>query len=322
MKYMSYSDRSNRRVVVDECVSAESELFLRIGEKLTDDTSNTYLFLNKQHRAVPDDIILTQVLGPRCILLTMDRVLHNRACNMGVESYTLDERGSITCKPLPGIPTAGIANANPDSLLKSDYAHPANRIATACKAGLTEKDFQRYRTRRRRIRSHFGSEENLARVALTIGSECHTRGQISGFFLAIAGKHGKKGIRASEGYTLSVAMEHETAGCLLSALREIYLLQLELVPLDLFVIPATSYQLARSLLSDPNSGPESTVHQALRTCLHGFAVATVHPCVKGPFSDAMRSKLRQVADPRSNELVTADYRLLIQTLNQLPAGNG
>jgi hypothetical protein len=319
---MSRSLHKCTRVIVDECVSSQSELFVRFGQECGSEGAMNYLFLAKEHRAVPDDIILTQLLGPDSVLLTMDRVLHNRACRLGLRSYTLDETGAVVCNPLRGLPIEEAPRVRPDVVPKSDYAHPANRIATACKAGLTEKDFQRYRTRRRRIRSYFGSEENLARVALTIGSERHTRGQISGFFLAIAGNHGKKGLRASEGYTLCTATEHTTAGCLLSALREIYLLQIELVPLDLYVIPEASHRLALSLLSDSNLYPESSVHRALRTCLSGVAAATVHPCVKGPFYDAMKSKLKQVVNPRSNEVVTMDYRLLVETINRLPPGEG
>ncbi len=38
----------------------------------------------------------------------------------------------------------------------------------------------------------------------------------------------------------------------------------------LYVMPETSHQLARSVFSVPNSCRESTVHQALRSCLDGF----------------------------------------------------
>ena len=308
-------------MVVDECVSSESELFLRFRQQRAARAPITYVFLAKEHRAVPDEIILTQLLAPNSILLTMDRVLHNRACQLGLESYTLDEAGTMVCRPFNWLPNQKVPPAQSGVLLKSDYVHPGNRIATACKAELSEKDLKHYRTRRRRIRSYFGSEQNLGKVSLTIGSGRAARGLISGFFLAIAGNNGKKGIRASEGYALPSVMEHEPAHCLLHAVREVYLLQLEQVPTDLYVIPETSYQLARLLLSAPNTYPESAAHQALRTCLRSLAGVTVHPCVEGPFHDAMKSKLKQVASPRSNEVVTADYRLLIHTLNQLPTGN-
>ena len=57
--------------------------------------------------------------------------------------------------------------------------------------------------------------------------------------------------------------------------------------------------------------------------LHNLAcrLGSVAPCVKGPFHDAMRSKLRQASSPRSNEVVAIDYALLIHTLNQLPPTN-
>ena len=60
MKYLSQSQFSNRRVIVDECVSLKSELFLRFSRERADRAPINYVFLAKEHRAVPDDLILTR----------------------------------------------------------------------------------------------------------------------------------------------------------------------------------------------------------------------------------------------------------------------
>ena len=109
--------------------------------------------------------------------------------------------------------------------MKTNYAHPFNPIASALKQTLAERDFKRYRTRRRRIHSYFGSEANISSLSLTIGSKAAHKGMISGFFLALAGHSGVKGIRASEGYAVTTANEQDPAWCVNHALRDLYLLQ-------------------------------------------------------------------------------------------------
>jgi hypothetical protein len=60
---------------------------------------------------------------------------------------------------------------------------------------------------------------------------------LCGFFLAVAGNSGVKGIRASEGYAVASGGDANAAGCLLHALPELFLLQLEHVQAELFIIP-------------------------------------------------------------------------------------
>src|SRR5438132_12713266 len=105
--------------------------------------------------------------------------------------------------------------------------YPSHPLARALKQGMTEKAFERYRTRRRRIRSYFGSEANIASAALTIGAKGTTKGWLCGYYLRLAGKSGVKGLQASEGYSNSPAPEARPAWCVIHALRELYLLQLE-----------------------------------------------------------------------------------------------
>src|SRR5438046_636843 len=81
----------------------------------------------------------------------------------------------------------------------------------------------------RRIRRYFGSEANIASAALTIGDMGTTKGWLCGYYLRLAGKSGVEGLQASEGYSNSPAPEARPAWCVIHALRELYLLQLETV---------------------------------------------------------------------------------------------
>ena len=68
------------------------------------------------------------------------------------------------------------------------------------------------------------------------------------------------------------------------------------------------------LLSNGGSGAGSAPSQALRVLLDGLAKVDLHHCVKGPFYDAMGAKLRQMAQTRSNELVTAEFPSMVENL--------
>jgi hypothetical protein len=199
-------------------------------------------------------------------------------------------------------------------VLKADYAHPPNEVATALKEGLDERALKKYRTRRRRIRSYFGSKSNISQVALTIGAKLAPKGQISGFFLAVAGHSGVKGIRASEGYALAAHGACEPAHCLIHALRDLYLLQLETAPVELFVIPSDSLALCQQLLAQVVL-PDVAAAKPLGKLLAGLSSARVLPCVKGPFFLAMELKLNALAHAsRGNELVRVDFNRVIQSV--------
>ena len=184
------------RVIIDECVGHESTLVQRFRQTLASATPVEIVRLSQRHRAIPDVELLRSVLGPDAILLTTDRVLHNRACSLGLRSYTLDEQGNLRRRTLPGIPTPKPVTTHSSGELKTDYVHPEHPLAMALKHGMTERASKRYRTRRRRIRSYFGSEANIATVSLTIGAKSCAKGLLCGYCIRLAGMSGVKGLQA------------------------------------------------------------------------------------------------------------------------------
>jgi hypothetical protein len=232
------------RVIVDECANA-SALVKRFEQTLAPGQLVEWTYLAKDHRAIPDTKILSRLLSSGTVLLTQDRVLHNQASDLGFRSYILDEQGNLRRRKLPNISAPKPLPPRTDGTLKEDYSHPPNPIASSLKATLVERDFKRYKTRRRRIRSYFGSEAQISSAAMTIGARESRQGHICGYFLALAGNAGVKGIRASEGYALAGGA-WDPAWCLLHALRELFLLQLEEIPAELFIIPTDALALCQS----------------------------------------------------------------------------
>ena len=308
-----------KRVIVDECVGAQSVLMQRFRQSLAPAQPVEFVRLGEVHRAIPDVELLRRLLGPDTILLTMDRVLHNQVCDLGFRSYTLDAQGNLRRKKLPGIPTAKPVTIPRSGELKSDYVHPVHPLARALKQGMTERAFKRYQTRRRRIRSYFGSEANIASVSLTIGAQVTAKGSLCGYYLRLAGKSGVKGLQASEGYGISSASKSSPGWCVIHGLRELYLLQLETVPTQIYLIPPASLALCEGLPERLDCAGATADVQALHRLLKGLAAVEIFPCAKGPFFERMERKLQQLACSRSNEVVAVTFDRIISALNDHPA---
>jgi hypothetical protein len=135
---------------------------------------------------------------------------------------------------------------------------------------------------------------------------------LCGFVLHVAGNSGVSGLRASEGYCLPADALTDPACAVLHALRDQFLLQLDQVPTQLFVIPPTVRDLCQRLLEPPP--PAAPLHQALGKLLQGVRGLTVHPCVKGRFFEAMTRKLEQLRGGSSNEVTTVDFAQITASL--------
>ena len=309
------------RVIVDEGLARTAEFVRRVEQVLASPHQIEWTYLSESHRGVPDVEILGKLLGPGSVLLTRDRILHNQAIRMGARSYFLDEHGQFRSRALPGVPAPTPLPPKPNAPLQSDYTHPFNPIASALKAGLSEREFKRLRTRRRRIRSYFGGEAQLNSASLTIGARQSKKGMICGFFLALAGTSGVEGIRASEGYALVQAQTPDPAYCVIHALRELFLLQLENLRTELFISAKDSFSLAEGLVTQAPT-ELSPASRALQTLLSGVKQVRVLPCVKGRFFDAMEAKLCQLSSRRSNELVPIAFGAIVNALTDRDGFSG
>ena len=302
-----------RRVIVDENVGRGSAVWEQFQQAFGGEHCE-YVFLAETHRGIPDVEILDKLLRPGVILLTGDCVLHMRALERGCRSYTLNEHGQLTRKRLPHVRIAKPIPKSVHSTLQDDYrGRPDHDLARGLKSNLTERQFKRYRTARRRIRSHFGSADAISQVSVTAGSKITSGGMLCGFVVILAGTSGVKGLRATEAYCLSRGFPPDAAWPVLHALRDQHLLQLDQVRTDLFIIPPESLKLARRLLDGDRPASEP-VHEAVRRLMLGLPKVTLHPCLKGPFHNAMQAKLEQLIRTRSNEVAPLDFGRIATSL--------
>ena len=299
-----------KRVIVDENVGRNTALWHEF-QRVLGAQPWEYVFLSEAHPGIPDVEILDKLLRPSTVLLTGDCVLHERAIQHGIRSYTLDQQGQLTRKRQPGVTVSRSLAQSVHTDLQDDYRHKVDqKITGRLTSGLTEKQLSRYRTSRRRIRSHFGSAGAISQVAVTVGSKNTRRGFLCGFVFQVAGNSGQKGLRASEGYCLPTDGDANAAYPVIHALRDLYLLQFEKVRTELFVIPPESLELSHHFLDSEAGETTDSLARTLSRLLQSVSCLTLHHCVKGRFFDSMQRKLDQLDRTGSNEVTRVDFAQL------------
>jgi hypothetical protein len=90
---------------------------------------------------------------------------------------------------------------------------------------------KQFRTKRRRIRAHFGTSDNIAAAALTIGQRRTSRGVLGGYILKVDARQGVRSLlTASEGYFLDRSNSDEPLRATCWALAHLFQLQLQCHP--------------------------------------------------------------------------------------------
>jgi len=192
------------RVVVDECVGRESPLVGQLRQRLGKRPVK-FVFLAAEHPGIPDIEILDKLLDVRSVLLTQDRVLHNLAIGRGFRSFVHTPESGLTDHRLAHVSAPDKHLPVASGALRDSYRHkstPEARAITELLYGLlTAHQLKQFRTKRRRIRAHFGSPDNVLAAALTIGQRRTAQGMVGGYVLKLDARHGVKSLfPASEGY--------------------------------------------------------------------------------------------------------------------------
>src|SRR5260221_947033 len=194
------------RVVVDECVGQESPLVGQLRQRLGEQPVK-FVFLATEHPGIPDIEILDKLLDVRSALLTQDRVLHNLAIGRGFRSFVHTPESGLTDRRLAHVSVRDKQLPVASGDLRDSYQHrssPEAKAITKCLYGfLSAHQLKHFRTKRRRIRAHFGSPDNILTPALTIGQPRTAQAMVGGSMLKLDARHGVKSLfPASESYFL------------------------------------------------------------------------------------------------------------------------
>jgi hypothetical protein len=151
---------------------------------------------------------------------------------------------------------------------------------------------KQFRTKCRRIRSHFGSAENIAASALTIGQRRTPRGAVGGYMLKLDARHRVNGLfPASESYFLDRAGDEPLlATC--CALVHLFQLQLQSYPLTLYQLDGAALARCASLINGRHDAA-SAVERMTAALLANVSRPVATACTKGRFFNRMIDKLNQ-----------------------------
>ena len=301
------------RVVVDECLGPNSPMLPQLAERLGSRPVEVVI-LAAQHPGIPDIEILDKLLDGRTALLTRDRALHNLAIARGFRSFAQTADGGLTQRQLPGV--ACTDKRRPCIRgLRNNYLPELDaelQAITGCLTGfLSEHQLKQFRTKRRRIRAYFGSLDNIAATALTIGQIRTPQGTVGGCQLKVDAPHDVKGLSpASESYFLDCSPRDEPLRSVVWALAQVFMLQLQNRRLTLYLCDAAA---VGQLASSP-AGSYSPLAHAVGRLFAEVCEVRVQPCVKGRFFDRMQAKLDQLARGQSHELVPIDVQAMASAL--------
>jgi hypothetical protein len=305
------------RVVVDEGVGRDSELMAQFRDRLGDQKV-VFVFLASEHPGIPDIEILDKLLDGRSVLLTQDRVLHNLAIGRGFQSMTKTPELGLTDRRLAHVDAPDRHLPVASGALRDSYrneADPEARAITGCVSGfLSEHQLKGFRTKRRRIRAHFGSSDNILAAALTIGQRRTARGIVGGYMLKVDARHGVKGLfPASESYFLDRdCKEPLHATCW--ALTHFFVLQLQNYPLTLYHLESAALERCAVLIADRGAAL-SVVERMAARLLAAVSRPNTEKCTKGRFFDRASDKLSQLGKFATNELVPFDVQAVAEALS-------
>ena len=201
--------------------------------------------------------------------------------------------------------------------LRDSYQHQSNPEAQAITeclySFLSAHQLKQFRTKRRRIRAHFGSPDNIAAAALTIGQRRTAQGMVGGYMLKVDARHGVKSLfPASESYFLDRG-GNEPLQATCWALVHLFQLQLQSYPLTLYHIDGAALARCTALIDDRGSAATSVERMAARL-LAAVSRPNAAECTNGRFFDRANDKLSQLARFATNELVSLDLQAMASAL--------
>jgi hypothetical protein len=304
------------RVVVDEGVGPDSELVAQVRGRLGK-RPIAFVFLASAHQGIPDIEILDKLLDGQTLLLTQDRVLHNLAIGRGFQSMIKSPESGVTDRRLVHVATHDKHFPVASGALRDNYtqmADPEAQAITGCVSSfLSAHQHKQFRTKRRRIRAHFGSCENIVAASLTIGQHRTARGIIGGYMLKVDARHGVKSLfPASESCFLDQNYK-EPLHATCCALAHLFQLQLQYYPLTLYHLEGAALARCAALIADRGAATGVVERMAARL-LAAVSRPDATSCTKGRFFDRVSDKLSRLGKFPSNELVPFDVRAMAEAL--------
>ncbi len=259
---------------------------------------------------MPDSHIVYHLLDHLTFFLTTDIPLHNAIIAQGLKSYHCSH-GKFISKKFKGIKNKELTPLKKEALvIKENYHLPKTEIRPYLLPS-SEKSLKKLRTKRRRIRNHFGGYDNLDLVAMTVSWKALNTSTLFGLKLRISTNIGKKALDASENYFYDqIAPQYRDIVAINYGL--ILSVQLMLHGVDTIVyFDSPKMTTPRFHLSGEDQSP----HTKLFATLHEiFSDIEFIPSTKGRFIERLRAKLEILSVGNSNEIVPGIMSAILENL--------
>ena len=301
------------RIVVDEGVSAEALGRFETFARAQGIWSLRCVLVREQHPGMPDGQIVSHLLDQSSIFVTTDRPLHNRVLAKRYRSYYLDG-GGITGKPLHGIhQKRHTQHSETPQPIQESYLPPTSDLHPLLMPDAASK-LKRLRTKRRRIRNHFGGLQHLDQVAVTVSWRAMGADTLVGVRLRISSTVGIKALDASEAYFLETPAPEQRGN---AALCHAFVLCLQLM---LQSVRTLIYFDAHAI-EDPSAAmaadSEDRYLNLLGRLMPLFDKLAFTSTTKGRYLERLRTKLDKLAGDRNdNEIVLGELRAMLRRFEE------
>jgi hypothetical protein len=302
--------KNMNKIVVDEAVSEEiGRQFLSFLRKKGFDCLDI-LFISKEHTGMPDSHIVHHLLDHSTFFLTTDRPLHNTIIAQGLKSYHCNH-GKFFSQKIKGIKNKVLTPLKKEALLIKDNYHPPKTEIRPYLLPSAEKSLKKLRTKRRRIRNHFGGYDNLDFVALTVSWKALNTSTLFGLKVKISTNIGKKALDASENYFCDhIEPQHRD----IAAINYTLILSIQLMLNGV----ETIVYFDSPKITNPElnlSGDDQSQHALLFATLHqNFSDLKFIPSTKGRFIERLRTKLEDLSAGKSNEIVPGNMSEMLKNV--------
>lgn len=304
--------------IIDESITKPSATFKALLRWLAGREA-TYIFIAKEHRGISDTDIIEKLLPVSQNLVTKNRILHNRAIAMGFNSFILDEYGTLTNQKLSYISGT---RALPISIEESLPANSTNSTPLSSRENcpftnvivntLSQKNIDRMKLKRKRIKTYFSDGSNIDSVEMTIVSEPDGETEIGGYTIQINAKNALRPLKnASVGYCLDETTAHVLSPVMF-ALTHLYSLHLNNVPVTLYISSPSALEACEKI--NRNEVEKGSIEQVIKLMFRHFPKVELKPCVKGFFYEDIQNKLNQIKYEWTNDLVILDFKLVAEVI--------
>ena len=301
------------RIVVDEAVPrAKLREFEGIARR-EGLWSDEHVVIREQHPGMPDGEVLHHLLDETTLFVTTDRPMHNTVLAKGLRSWYVGD-GEFTDSPLRGVrvksdESLGLGSAEP----KDSYHLPKTEIRHLLLPE-SERKLKKLRTKRRRIRAHFGGLDRMSEAAVTLSASRARSATLIGVRIRIAGHTtGLKALDASESY-IQEPLSDDDSGLVAACHAMILLIQLMLHPLR------TPIYFDRDRLGDPSRlagrQPDPRLAGLFEALRESAAPVELIPVAKGKLLESLRRKLDSLAARRTNEIVQSEIHEILRRLEK------